>query len=115
MFLDVYIGDIADPRFSWDDGNWEGNVPRRISPFFPDGHRAYSVLVRRIGQGMYVGKQTDWGGWVAKVSKGEIQQFLLSCLNIDVAAQPRSEHAALVEFVRSLDEDRIYALVGAEL
>lgn len=33
MYLDVYIGWLDDPSFSWDGGDWDGNVPVRRSPF----------------------------------------------------------------------------------
>ena len=32
---DVYIGDLDDPEFHWDGGDWNGNVPRAIASVFP--------------------------------------------------------------------------------
>jgi hypothetical protein len=61
-YLDVYIGDLNDPTFKWHGGDWNGNVPTRLSPFFPDGERVRRALLARIEAGTYVGKQTDWGG-----------------------------------------------------
>jgi hypothetical protein len=44
-FLDVYIGNLSDPSFHRDGGNWSGNVPTPLSLFFPQGHTDRSVLV----------------------------------------------------------------------
>jgi len=65
MYLDVYIGRLDDPDFKWEGGDWNGNVPRRESPFFPDSpgrERLFYTVVNRIETGRYTGKQTDWGG-----------------------------------------------------
>jgi hypothetical protein len=41
MHLDVYIGRVDDPEFDWDglDNSDIGNVPQRLSPFFPSRPR----------------------------------------------------------------------------
>src|SRR5437870_3932645 len=75
-FLDVYIGDLEDPLFHWDGGNWNGNVPTRLSPFFPHGDRIRRVMLERIDSKAYEGKQTDWGGYVAKVTKQQINDLI---------------------------------------
>jgi len=30
----MYIGDLEDPSFEWEDGDWNGNILGRISPAF---------------------------------------------------------------------------------
>ncbi len=32
---EVYVGDLKDPTFKWRGGNWNGNIPARLSPIFP--------------------------------------------------------------------------------
>lgn len=125
-YLDVYIGNLDDPEFNWEGGNWEGNIPRRISPFFPhkwtpSGYSPFSEVVERIRAGIYNGKQTDWGGWVARVTKKQIMELL------DELYPPEwyraQEHfpwilqqmEELKRFVESLDPSKEYALVAAEL
>jgi hypothetical protein len=55
-FLDVYIGDLNDPSFRWDGGDWNGNVPTRLSPFFPGGDRIRRVMLERIDSKANEGK-----------------------------------------------------------
>lgn len=54
-YCDVYIGRLDDPRFSWVGGDWNGNVPTRLSPFFPPtftgGYGAWSLFHQRIRDG----------------------------------------------------------------
>jgi hypothetical protein len=80
-YLDVYIGDPKQTNAVYkntDDEAWRiGNVPKRISPFFPDGHRAFYLLINQIEDGYYEGKKIDWGAWAAKVSKEKIKEFII--------------------------------------
>jgi hypothetical protein len=79
-YRDVYIGDLDDPNFHWDGGNWRiGNIPRRKSPFFPSVMAVpFWSLLRKIKAGELDGKQTDWGGWVARATKKQIHEFIAS-------------------------------------
>ena len=68
MMRDAYIGYVDhDQDFKWEGGNWNGNIPKRQSPFFPGG--GFRMIKERIASGKYEGKQTDWGAWVAIVNK----------------------------------------------
>ena len=122
-YLDVYVGYLDDSTFSWDGGDWSGNVPKRRSPFLPDGYRVFRVVLERINSGEWVGKQTDWGGWVARLSPSEIEQFIDEIYgppNDDAALFPGSPHLLvdlrdLRQFVKELRRDELYALVATEL
>jgi len=80
MILDVYIGSLKDRKFSWDGRDWNGNVPRQRSPDFPDGDKAFWEVRRRITKGDLDGKQTDWGGWVARCNKSQIEAIIVTCM-----------------------------------
>jgi hypothetical protein len=80
---DVFIGELssgADP-LDW-GGDWNGNVPDAKSPMFPPHgggslqEYPFSQLIDRISSGRFQGKQVDWGGWAAKVTKQEILDFI---------------------------------------
>jgi hypothetical protein len=121
-FLDVYIGNLSDPLFHWDSGDWNGNVPTRLSPFFPEGDRVQSTVLRRIEDGTYVGKQTDWGGHVAKITKRQIkdlieEQYSDRAWYKDPSPMPHMLQALqeLRSFVDSLDERKLHALIATEL
>jgi hypothetical protein len=122
-FLDVYIGDLDDPTFSWDGANWEiGNVPHSTSPYFPPPV-PFGRLIDNIHEGKLVGKQTEWGGSVARARKAEIRAFIdESYSGSTLYAQPTPLEADLVEqmrqllaFVDSLDDHKQYALVAVEI
>jgi chorismate mutase len=121
-YLDVYIGDLSDPSFHWDGGNWNGNVPTRLSPFFPDGDRIRLVVLERIDSEAYEGKQTDWGSYVAKVTKQQIEDLIEKQYRDhdwykDPSPMPHMLQALqeLRDFVDSLDEQKLHALVATEL
>ena len=113
---ETYIGDLEDPDFSWEGGDWNGNTPRAISPFFPPQSAHYNGNFHSwVAANAIKCKQTDYGGWVAKVSKSQILGF------IDAAYGEGRElpwvKARLPEveaFVEELDEKKIYALVATE-
>lgn len=123
MYLDVYIGDLDDPSFSWDGGNWEGNAPHRESPFFPSGREAFWRLMRKIDSGELPGKQVDWGAWVARVTRREIEAFIKECYGAARLYQERGEVLGhlydqlqeLRRYVASLEDGKEYALVASEL
>jgi len=121
-YLDVYIGDLSDPRFHWDEGDWNANVPTRLSPFFPDGSRVRAALLNRIADGTYIGKQTDFGGHVAKVTKQQIIDFIQEQYGDHDWYRSSGPMPHMYErlqelrrFVDTLDESKQHALVATEL
>ena len=110
----VYVGDLGNPNFKWDGGDWNGNVPSAISPEFPPPPRHYNgdyhAWVKRSGVEC---KQTDFDGYVARVKKAQILDFVSS-------TYARSKDLPwvkpylpeLLEFIDALDDDAIYALVA---
>ena len=128
-YFDMWIGDLDDPDFKWHDGNYDGNLPKRKSPMFPPARDDYFfrdffrwVELRRNDY-----KQTDWDGWVAKVTKEDILNFIDHRYKTDPRyTDPqqvlyRNGKAVfveqlndLIEYVSSLDDEKLYALVAAE-
>jgi hypothetical protein len=41
-FCSTYIGDLEDPAFKWDGGDWNGNIPSGIGPIFPPEPEPYN-------------------------------------------------------------------------
>ena len=124
-YCDVYIGSLEDPGFSWEGGNWEGNCPHRLSPFFPPvgpAYGAFSVVIERIRQGVYDGKQVDWGGFVARVTRFEIEKLIEELYTNQQIYGPDStlphlkkQLEELKAYVRRLSTTAKYALVASEL
>ncbi len=118
-FFDVYIGDLDDPDFKWDGGDWNGNMPRSVVGLFPKLSREepFRQVQDLIDTGALVGKQTDWGCWVAIASRevllqiindwyGDEQIYLLFEMDTETALDIR-------ELVSNLDS-KDYALVALE-
>jgi hypothetical protein len=82
----------------------------------------FSQLIDRISSGKFQGKQVDWSGWAAKVSKLEILNFIAEVYRgdewyIDPQVMPHlyQNMQTLMDYVRSLPEDGTFALVATEL
>jgi hypothetical protein len=122
MTVDVYIGELstgADP-LDW-GGDWNGNAPVRKSPFFPPSAPFYK-LKEMISSGKFPGKQVDWGGWAARVSKQDILDFVAEAYRgntyyTDPNAMPHlyQDMQTLMSYIHALPDDRSYALAATEL
>ena len=110
----VYVGRLEDPRFKWDGGDWSGNVPSAISPEFPPPPNHYNAdfhaWVKNAGVEC---KQTDFDGYVARVKKAQILEFVVSTYDrgkdLPWVKQILPE---LLTFITTLDDDATYALVA---
>lgn len=117
--LDVYIG-YFDDYFQWDNIPPEGKAPKRRSPFFPSGSKQFSELRARIESGVYEGKQTDWGSWVARVNKQQISEFIEimyaddKSLDNPTFSHLKKNYLELLAFVETLDPENKYALAAVE-
>lgn len=112
----VYVGDLADPTFKWEGGDWNGNVPARLSPEFPPMAESYNeafhawVKVKGVRC-----EKTDFGGWVACVTKSEITEFITEVYSGSEALPGVADRLTeLLAFVGTLDEDVRYGLVATE-
>ena len=115
-YFDAYIGDPDDKDFSCNNDNWNGNIPKRISPFIIGG---FDEVFKRINRGEYSGKQTDWGGYTGIISKKEIislLDFLYKDYHIRYAGLPHiiEQIDELKEFINKLDSTQSYYIVAAE-
>ena len=112
----VYVGDLEDPKFLWDGGDWNGNVPARLSPEFPpmSGHynEVFHSWVKAKG---LTCEKTDFSGWVARVTKEQIFEFVAEAYRgsekLPWVADRLSE---LKCFVETLFTDHEYGLVATE-
>jgi len=120
MLIDVYIGLADDQTFSWGRGNYNGNIPKRISPPFPSVHRSANDL--RPGSPFSMGNtcwqyacedfglalvQLDWGAYGAKISKTQILELL--------ARFAPTAPEQLTACVHKLSENKEYAIILAEM
>ena len=108
-FCSTYIGDLEDPSFKWEGGDWSGNIPRNISPKFPHASEHYNGRFHSwVSKSDVICKQTDFDGWVARVNKKQILDYLHYCYDDDESA----DLEGLIEFVNTLDDSKQYGLVA---
>ena len=119
-YLDVYIGNLDDPSFDWGNGNWQGNVPRRKSPFFPPP-APFQLIIQNVERGLLDGRQTDWGGWTARVTGKYLKDFVHTYYSGERGRYDKcivhlaQQLAELRAFSDTLLDDKLYALVATEL
>lgn len=112
---EVYVGNLKDTGFKWEGGNWNGNIPARLSPIFPpltgNYNRTYASWLSSVG---VESRQTDFGGHVAKVTRSQILDFIASSYANECAPEERERVNDVTQFVNTLLEDQFYALVATE-
>ena len=118
-FFDVYIGDLDDPSFKWEGGDWNGNSPRSVVGLFPNISREepFSQVQDLIHTGALVGKQTDWGSWVAIASREALLQLINDWYGeeqIYLECEKDNETALDIRELVSNLEPKDYALVAME-
>ncbi|MEX2461302.1 MAG: hypothetical protein WD469_08410 [Paenibacillaceae bacterium] len=107
-FLDVYIGELDDSNFDYDDGDWNGNCPARKSDFFPRGREIFRLMINKIETGELEGKRVDWGAWIARMLPYEMLTFVSEFYKDTTEAQN------IIRFIRQLEPNKRYALVASE-
>lgn len=114
-YCDVYIGELCDIKFSWDGGDWNHNIPRPISPFFPpiegQDDLPYRIIIDRIKSGALDGKQTDSASWVARISKKDLTTLVARLYSAAPESRLR-EVKHLYSHIEELDDNKKYALVA---
>lgn len=119
-FLDVHIGNLDDPTFHWEGGN----CPGKLGPWFPPGVQSglrgpFWTLIERITTNQFEGKQSDWGSWVAKVNKEQIEAFIDEVYGTyeqpEALAHLCKKFDELKAFVATLDPTKQYVIVATEL
>jgi hypothetical protein len=112
----VYVGDLDDPTFKWGGGDWSGNVPARLSPEFPPMTQHYNAdfhsWVKAVGVKC---EQTDFGAWVACVTKVQIMEFITKVYMGKESLPWVGERLKdLDTFITTLKANETYGLVATE-
>ncbi|CAM2787816.1 hypothetical protein [Salinicoccus roseus] len=108
MELEVFIGDLEDDLFDYENGDYNGNIPKRISMFFPKSHSTFHFILQKIEDKEIEGKQTDWGAWVALLYLHEMKDLLKGFYN-------EADFKVVEKEMIKLDANKKYALVACEM
>lgn len=109
----VYIGKLnkAGQDFKWDGGNWNGNIPDILSPYFPNGRDISNKIYIMIRDEKCEGKQLDWGSFGIKMRKEELSSFVNDC-----EKEFGGDYSKIQKYVKRLPNDNEpYVLVSMEL
>jgi hypothetical protein len=108
-YCSTYIGDLDHPEFKWEGGDWNGNIPPRLGPVFPPGPKHYHATFDAwVDQAGVINKQTDFDGWVARVTQPQILDFIEFCYGLEITDAVEQ----LINFVHTLDDAKEYGLVS---
>jgi len=116
MELDVWISFDGNEMDNWKGGDWSktmyGEYYKDRSPFFPNGHEAFSKVKQIVNSGKYETEQIDSLTHSVKVPKVVI-------LNLFETSKNELDHiierlAELKSFVEKLPDDKNYTLICNE-
>jgi hypothetical protein len=138
MHLEVFIGAVDVPDFSWRESPADTNdyavSPRIISGAIPDSYRIFWEVLERTKDEKFVSKAIDWGTWAVRASKEELVEFLRSMyvkewpdenwtelvrrllkkgviMKCEVGIRQMKD---LIKLINGLDPDETYAIVAQE-
>lgn len=128
MMLDAYIGELTTTdKFNYEGGDWNGNVPKRNSSFFPFAHDIFKIMMKKMKSNEIEGKQVDWGGYVLKANKEQIisifeemmedrKDFVESMKRLTPDGDKKDLYGIerMREELHALEEGKIYALTCVE-
>jgi hypothetical protein len=113
MDVEVYVGDLQDPNFRWEGGDWNGNSPKRISEFFPSPRKLFAEIIDQINKKRVVGKQVDWGCWVIPLYPREIIEFIGN--HYENIRTGKNQVQSIKRYILNLNPNEQYALVACEI
>lgn len=116
MEIAAHIGLLDDPSFNFFKGNYDGNIPKRISPYLPGAHDVMRRIFKLMNIGNKNARQLDWGAAGVILTKQQLAEFLDSLyksLATQVEAVVSQEQEAL-RFIDSLEDGISYVLVAYE-
>ena len=114
MDVEVFIGDLNDPEFNMEKGDWNGNIPSRINDFFPYSNDAFSKIVDKVINHELSGKQTDWSSWTAALYPHQTSEVISYIYGLEVCRKDR-EIKNILSFIQTLDSNQQYGLVACEM
>ena len=111
--IDAHIGLLDGPDFNFYDGDYEGNIPKRISPFLPNAREIMSQIWKMIHNGDKNASQLDWGAVGVVYTKQQLTDFVDSFYENDYNDY-KDRAREIRKYIKGLDSDKPYVLVAYE-
>lgn len=114
MSTSVYIGNLDDSTFDWDDKSGQSLNPIKRSPFFPGSSYTWCNVVDYFKTNEFISEQRDWGSYVAKMNKDQIEKMIQEVYKNNWYLY-LDELFELQQFIKKLDPKKEYAVIASEL
>ena len=113
--IGAHIGLLDDPSFNFYDGNYSGNIPKRLSPdlYLPVPHDIHSRIWALIRDGADNARQLDWGAVGVICTRQQLLDFMGS-LHEGQLPHIKQVIKEAKKYIRKLDPDTKYVLVAYE-
>ena len=107
MVFEAHIGLADDPGFDFYGGDYNGNIPARISPYLPKAHEIHKHIWALIRSGDPNARQLDWSAVGLIGTKEQLARFVGSFYKAD-------ETTEIKQYIGGLDPDKAYVLAAYE-
>jgi len=107
MNIDAHIGLLDSPDFDFYGGNYNGNIPDRLSPFLKDARKLMDIIGDMVTRGEENARQLDWGAVGVIYTKQQLRDFFGKFY-------PGGGSKELRKFLRELDPEKKYVLTAYE-
>ena len=108
-YYDLRLSEADDPHYSYNNGHYDGNIPRNSVNFSLMGNLFECIKARRMLESdEYGGKVLDWGSSGAKLRKPDVIGFL----NWFFTDEERKREA--LSKIEDFPDDRLYILFAVE-
>jgi hypothetical protein len=119
MALEAYIGELDDPDFDFYGGDYNGNMPHRISPVsgLPFCDYIGKEIWHRVKSEDKNARQLDWGSCGVIMTKKEIKQFICALRREhrkDLWGNEKERYEETRRFISTLEDGKQYVVVVYE-
>jgi hypothetical protein len=107
MVIEAHIGLLHDLGFDFYGGDYNGNIPKRLSPYLPKAHEIHKHMWDLIRGGDPSARQLDWSAVGIIYTQEQLAQFMSTFYKNDEATE-------IKQYVQELSPDKAYVLVAYE-
>ena len=110
----AHIGALDDPSFNFYGGDYNGNIPNRLSPLLPVPHDIHSRIWALVRDGADNARQLDWGAVGVIYTRQQLLDFIGSLYKERNLPHIIERIKEAEKYIQGLDPDTKYVLVAYE-